>query len=167
MNCRACHSVVLSFSHGTSPTPPNFKYKLFFSVSTPATIASSSSEVFVVAIDDDDINPTPPESEGIPIMKRKKHESNRVFQDVWAAKLPWAESVLGPNGNIHQVRCKVCTKVKGREKLFVPKFDSFQKHVGWRKAKRASRGNEAGSLYFSSDSQHTKNERLFASLGRD
>jgi hypothetical protein len=48
--------------------------------------------------------------------KRKKgYELNRHFQDSWAAKLPWTEAVVGVDGRITQVRCKVCSDVKRRE----------------------------------------------------
>jgi hypothetical protein len=44
--------------------------------------------------------------------KRKKvHEINHKFQDVWATKLPWAKNVLNEDGLITHVRCKICTKV--------------------------------------------------------
>ncbi len=40
-----------------------------------------------------------------------------MFQDVWNAKLPWAELMVDAHGKVHQVRCKVYTKIKGKEKL--------------------------------------------------
>ena len=66
--------------------------------------------------------------------KKQSYEMNRHFQDSWAARLPWAESVLGRDGRVAQVRCKICTEVEGREKLLVPKLDSLWKHAGRRKA---------------------------------
>jgi hypothetical protein len=38
--------------------------------------------------------------------------------------------VLGCNGRVTQVRCKVCSEVEGHEKLLAPKIDSLWKHVG-------------------------------------
>jgi hypothetical protein len=65
------------------------------------------------------------------LRKRKKsYELNRHFQDSWAAKLPWAEAVVGADGRITQVRCKICSDIEGREKLLVPKIDSLYKHAG-------------------------------------
>jgi len=29
------------------------------------------------------------------------------------------------NGKMHQVRCKVCNKIEGKEKLLAPKLDSL------------------------------------------
>jgi hypothetical protein len=46
--------------------------------------------------------------------KRKEaYELNRHFQDSWAAKLPWAKAVVGADGRILQVHCKVCTFLSG------------------------------------------------------
>jgi hypothetical protein len=36
-------------------------------------------------------------------------EFNKVFQDVWATKLPWAKVVIGPNGKMTQVRYTLCS----------------------------------------------------------
>jgi hypothetical protein len=32
------------------------------------------------------------------------------------------------NGKMHQVRCKVCNKIEGKEKLLAPNLDSLWKH---------------------------------------
>ena len=32
--------------------------------------------------------------------KRRNYEANRHFQDSWAAKLPWAKSMIGANGEV-------------------------------------------------------------------
>jgi hypothetical protein len=47
--------------------------------------------------------------ENIALIKKKKkaHEMNRHFQDTWVVKLPWTKFVLGSNGKVVQVRCKV------------------------------------------------------------
>jgi hypothetical protein len=37
------------------------------------------------------------------------------------------------HGKEHQVRCKVCTKIEGKEKLLDPKLFSLWKHGGNRK----------------------------------
>jgi hypothetical protein len=60
---------------------------------------------------------------------RRTYEHNRHWQDSWAGRLPWAESVLGRDGRVTQVRCKVCSEVEGREKLLAPKIDSLWKHA--------------------------------------
>jgi hypothetical protein len=33
--------------------------------------------------------------------KHREYERSRVYQDIWAAKLPWAESVLDNDGKVH------------------------------------------------------------------
>ncbi len=44
---------------------------------------------------------------------------------MWATKLPWAEVMVGCDGKLIMVHCKVCSKIEGREKLLVPKFDNL------------------------------------------
>jgi hypothetical protein len=51
--------------------------------------------------------------------QKKGYELNRHFQDSWAAKLPWVEVVVGVDGKITQVCCKICFDVEMREKLLV------------------------------------------------
>jgi hypothetical protein len=46
------------------------------------------------------------------------------------AKLPWAELVPNAHGKVHQIKCKVCTKVMNKEKLLALKLDSLWKHGG-------------------------------------
>jgi len=99
--------------------------------------------------------------------RRLSYEKNRHWQDTWAARLPWAESVLGLDGQVRQVRCKVCTDVEGREKLLVPKLDSLWKHAGRRKAATSFGKIKAGEFYFLSTNAHVRNEKIyFAKLGR-
>jgi hypothetical protein len=57
--------------------------------------------------------------------RAQQYEHNWHWQDSWAARLPWAESVLGCDCRASQVRCIVCTEVKGCQKLLVPKIDSL------------------------------------------
>ncbi len=61
---------------------------------------------------------------------KMKWELNQNFQDIWVAKLLWAKIVIGEDGRLSMVRCKVCNVVEHHEKLLVPKFDGLQKHVG-------------------------------------
>ncbi len=65
---------------------------------------------------------------------KKVWEFNKVFQDVWAIKLPWAEAIIGPNGKMTQVRYTICNQEEKRKKLLVFKLDGLQKHVGCYKA---------------------------------
>jgi len=34
-------------------------------------------------------------------------EFNKVFQDIWIAKLLWVEVMMGPNGKLSTEKCKV------------------------------------------------------------
>ncbi len=53
-----------------------------------------------------------------------------MFKDMCNAKLPWAELVPNAHGKVHQIKCKVCTKVMNKEKLLALKLDSLWKHGG-------------------------------------
>jgi hypothetical protein len=100
--------------------------------------------------------------------RRREYDRSRVFQDIWAAKLPWAKSVLGNDGRVHQVRCLVCTKIEGRDKLLTPKLDSLWKHGGRRRAHTDIPGvAKKGEYYTALDCRHLKNEVLFLAIGRD
>ncbi len=46
-----------------------------------------------------------------------------MFQDIWVVKLPWVEAVMGLNGKLSMVKCKVCNFVEMKDKSLVPKFD--------------------------------------------
>jgi hypothetical protein len=82
--------------------------------------------------------------------KRKKGYELKVrhFQDSQAAKLPWAEVVMGADGRVLQVRCKVCSFVERWEKLLVLKIDSLWKHVGRRKALCDTMKVKKGEYYY-------------------
>lgn len=78
------------------------------------------------------------------------------FQDSWAAKLPWAEAVMGAEGRVSQVQSKVCSFVERREKLLVPKIDSLWKHAGRRKALCDTMKVKKGEYYCLGQNQHIK-----------
>jgi hypothetical protein len=63
-------------------------------------------------------------------IRKKEWELNQVFQDTWATKLLKVEVVIGEDGRLSMIRCKVCSVMEHCEKLFVPKLDGLQKHVG-------------------------------------
>jgi hypothetical protein len=48
-----------------------------------------------------------------------------MFQDIWVAKLPWVEVVLGFNGKLSMVKCMICNFVDKTNQLFVLKFDDL------------------------------------------
>jgi hypothetical protein len=50
------------------------------------------------------------------------------FQDAWTTQLPWVELVFNEQGQVHYVRCKICTFVNDKEKWFTPKLDNLLKH---------------------------------------
>jgi hypothetical protein len=93
--------------------------------------------------------------------RRRAYEQNRHWQDSWATRLPWAESVMGVDGDVTQVRCRICTEVEGRKKLLVLKIDSLHKHSGHRKVVIATRQVKKGEFYYLSTNQYIKNERMY------
>lgn len=90
--------------------------------------------------------------------KKKEWKINHMFQDVWATKAYWVEIIMGLKGTIMQVKCCICDVVENKEKLFVPKFDKFQKDVGHHKAVSPHLWVAIGQYYFSGTNQHAQNE---------
>jgi hypothetical protein len=62
---------------------------------------------------------------------------------------------------VQQVRCKICTTVRRKEKLLAPKLNNLLKHVGRWKAKFFMPSVDASSHYFNKNLVHAKNEREF------
>jgi hypothetical protein len=51
------------------------------------------------------------------------------------ACLPWVEFIIDYNGEVHQVRCMICTSIEGKDKLLSLKLDNLLKHVVGKKCK--------------------------------
>ncbi len=92
---------------------------------------------------------------------------NYCFQDSWATKLPWVESIVGVDGKVTHVKCKVYIIIEGRNKLFVPKLDLLWKHVAQRKATIASIGVAIEGFYFLKMNQHVLNKKLYVEKDKD
>ncbi len=91
-----------------------------------------------------------------------------MFQDVLSAKLPWVEFVVDEQGKVHLLRCKVCSKIDGKDKMIAPKIDSLRKHVGRKKALVVDpRICAIGEYYMNKNFVHAKNERLYATFRKD
>jgi hypothetical protein len=43
------------------------------------------------------------------------------------------KSMLGLNGKVHPIKCKICFKIEGKEKLLTLKLDNLWKHGGMSK----------------------------------
>jgi hypothetical protein len=48
-------------------------------------------------------------------------------------KMPWAEAIFDLGGSLTIIPCKFWTKIKCKEKIIVPKWNSLEKHVRKRK----------------------------------
>jgi hypothetical protein len=62
------------------------------------------------------------------------YDLNHCFQNVEVTKLFWVKLIVHVNGRVHKVKCKVCSKIKGHNKLLILKLNSLWKHIGQRKA---------------------------------
>jgi len=88
--------------------------------------------------------------------QKRLYEMNLCFQNTWVTKLPWAKSMVGVDGKVHQVKCKVYNKIKGHDKLLVPKLNSLSKHVN-RKAIAPTTSVATREHYFLKMNQHVFN----------
>jgi hypothetical protein len=90
---------------------------------------------------------------------------NLCFQNTWATKFPWTKSMVGVDGKVHQVKCKVYNRIEGHDKLLVPKLNSLWKHVNPRKAIAPTTNVVGKEHYFLKTNQHVFKEHLYASIG--
>jgi hypothetical protein len=90
---------------------------------------------------------------------------NRHFQDIWAVKLHWAESIMGSNGKVVQVQCKVYFFIDGKDKLLVAKLGSLWKHAGRRKVLVVMSKVKVGEHYVLKSNAHVANEKLYFTKG--
>ncbi len=65
------------------------------------------------------------------------------------------------------VKCKIRFGNKGKEKLLVPKLDSFIKHFRVKKCNKAKPGVILRQYFFFPSNAHMKNEKLHASKRHD
>ncbi len=156
-NCCCLLVLQLQFVGSMAPpkNPANFKFHLFFSrnggfatLDSALALASTTQNMLHVenvatTFDPQAVGPSSsriiidihePEFKLLDVQpskkKKPKWQVQRHFQDTWATKFPWAEVVMGEDGRMHHVRCRICTHVEWREKLLVPKLDGLYKHSG-------------------------------------
>jgi hypothetical protein len=96
------------------------------------------------------------------------YDLNHCFQNAELTKLFWVKFIVHVNGRVHKVKCKVCSKIKGHNKLLILKLNSLWKHIGQRKATTTIFNVVAmGEYYFLKKIQHVFNEILYVSKGKD
>ncbi len=61
--------------------------------------------------------------------------------------------MVGCDGNLTMVCCKVCSEIERQEKLLGPKFDSLQKHASRQKCKVTSPECVVGQYFMSTVNQ--------------
>ena len=79
--------------------------------------------------------------------------------------MPWAELHLDAEGVLVAVNCKVCSTIKGKPKLIVPKWNNLEKHIGKRRAvvDLPKKSMKKGHCYWNKSCKHVKNQELFVS----
>ncbi len=65
------------------------------------------------------------------------------------------------------MRCKICSKIEGIDKLLIPKLASLIKHLNLLKYSVAKHGMGIGANYVNLKNAHKKNEKLYASTRCD
>ncbi len=90
---------------------------------------------------------------------------NMHFEKFWVVKLPWAKSIMGSNGKVVQVQCKVCSFIDGKDKLLVAKLDSLWKHAGHHKTLVAMPRVKVGEHYFLKSNAHVVIEKFYFAKG--
>ncbi len=88
-----------------------------------------------------------------PISKKWSYNHIKKFQDLWVVKLPWVNMCLGSDGLLHNVKCKICKHVEGKDKLFAIKWDSLCKHTCCKNIGSMKKGE----WYYTKSCNHVKN----------
>jgi hypothetical protein len=57
------------------------------------------------------------------------YEINCRFRNAWVAKLPWVKSIVGVDGRVHKVKCKIHNKIEGHNKFMELKLNYLCKHT--------------------------------------
>jgi hypothetical protein len=117
--------------------PKNFRFKPIYPISS----SPWSHDVFSILFYITHVTKLSDESPTIIVyedltwkdLKKKLYEGTKRFQDVWIAKLSWAKFIIDDKDLEHQVRCKICTYVEGKEKLLILKLDTLLKHGSHKK----------------------------------
>jgi len=68
-------------------------------------------------------------------------------------------NIVDETENVHKVQCAICMKIKGKEKLFMLKFDNLLKHTGRHETKVSNLRVAIGSFYFNLKSQHALKQK--------
>ncbi len=58
---------------------------------------------------------------------KKMYEKNCCFINAWVAKLPCVEPMVGANGKVQRVKCKVYNKIEGHYKFMELKLNYLRK----------------------------------------
>jgi hypothetical protein len=70
--------------------------------------------------------------------------------------------VVGEDGLVAQVWCKICSNIERKPKLLALKFNTFHKHVRRRMAIIHNSGIVVKDYFYCKDVAHAKNERIYS-----
>jgi hypothetical protein len=68
---------------------------------------------------------------------------------------------MGVDGFLHLVKCKLCSEVEHKYKLWALNWESLKKHIDWRKAKRNMKGVNKCKWYTNNDYKHNTNVAIY------
>jgi hypothetical protein len=114
----------------------NFQIKLFLhgqSQSNISMVSLSTSHVPPPALLVVSESSNPSVHELLAKKFKWSYDKFQIFQNSWAAKFPWVESVLGEDFQVLLMKSMICSIVEGKDKFLSPKLDTLQNHVGWKK----------------------------------
>ncbi len=75
--------------------------------------------------------------------------------------MPWEKFVVGFDGKVYQMKCKVGSLIECHDKLLVPKLDSLWKHDNQTKVITGIVNVAARVHYYLKINQHVLNEHLY------
>ncbi len=53
------------------------------------------------------------------------YKKTHAFQNMWACCFPWVEIVVGEDGLVAWVRCKICSNIEKKPKLLALKLNTL------------------------------------------
>lgn len=95
------------------------------------------------------------------------YKLNLSFQDLWATKLPWEQSIMGVDEKVTQVKFKVFNVIKRRKQAFGTEVGFFVE-VCWPKEDLdfASTCAIVVDFYYFKTNQHVFNEKFYMQRGK-
>jgi hypothetical protein len=81
---------------------------------------------------------------------------------MWVCCFPWVETIVGEDGLVTHVQCKICSDIEGKPKLPTLKFNTLQKHVERHKATIPNSNIIVKDYFYCKDFAHAKSEKTYS-----